>query len=66
MSFIEGVCLVAIGAAMVELHDNQRFGRQGSAFVATLAAAAKPGRAAGDVRFAEIARRRETSESVYR
>ncbi|HVN34742.1 MAG TPA: hypothetical protein VMU96_05740 [Casimicrobiaceae bacterium] len=66
MSFIEGLCLVAIGAAMVELHDNQRFERQGAAFVATPATAAKPVRAAGEVRIPESASSRKISEGGYR
>ena len=39
LSFIEGVCLVAMGVAMVELHDGQRLGRPGIHSGPTLAAA---------------------------
>ncbi len=39
MSVMEGVCLVAIGVAMVELKDGHRFARPG---VAALATTAKP------------------------
>jgi hypothetical protein len=42
VSLIEGLCLVAIGAAMVEIHDNHRFARAGNAPAAGLATAAKP------------------------
>ena len=42
VSLIEGLCLVAIGAAMVEIHDNHRFPRAGNAPAAGLATAAKP------------------------
>jgi hypothetical protein len=41
VSFIEAVCLVVIGVAMVELHDGQRHGRQGMQFAAAPAMAAK-------------------------
>ena len=43
MSVMEGICLVAIGVAMVELKDGHRFARPGiSPDVAALATAAKP------------------------
>jgi len=47
VSFIEGLCLVAIGFAMVELHDSQRAGRAGLQPGAALAMAAKPAAVAG-------------------
>jgi hypothetical protein len=47
VSIIEGLCLVAIGAAMVELHDSQRFARSGFS-PAALATAAKPAAGAGE------------------
>lgn len=48
MSFMEGVCLVAIGVAMVELKDGHRFARPPGIYpgVAALAVAAKPAAAA--------------------
>jgi hypothetical protein len=46
-SFVEGLCLVAIGVAMVELHDGRRIGRPGIRSETTLATAAKPAAAAG-------------------
>ena len=46
LSFVEGVCLVAIGVAMVELQDGHRFARQGISPSATVAVAAKPAAAA--------------------
>jgi len=43
MSIMEGICLVAIGVAMVELKDGHRFARPGiSPGMAALATAAKP------------------------
>ena len=41
VSFVEGLCLVAAGVAMVELHDSQRVARPASEPVAGLATAAK-------------------------
>ena len=49
LSFIEGLCLVAIGATMVELHDSYRSGRSAIRPESALVTAAKPA-AAGDVR----------------
>jgi hypothetical protein len=46
LSFVEGVCLVAIGVAMVELQDGHRFARPGITPGATVAVAAKPAAAA--------------------
>lgn len=43
MSVMEGICLVAIGVAMVELKDGHRFARPGiGTDVTALATAAKP------------------------
>ena len=43
MSVMEGICLVAIGVAMVELKDGHRFARPGiSPGLAALATSAKP------------------------
>jgi len=42
VSFVEAACLVAIGVAMVELHDGNRLRRPGVQSPAALAAAAKP------------------------
>jgi hypothetical protein len=53
LSFIEGVCLVAIGMAMVELHDGQRFSRPGMNSGTTLATGAKPA-AGGLVRLHDV------------
>ena len=48
MSVMEGICLVAIGVAMVELKDGHRFARAGvTPGVAALATAAKPASASG-------------------
>jgi hypothetical protein len=47
LSFIEGVCLVAIGVAMVELQDGHRFERTGNHSGSALATAAKPAAASG-------------------
>ena len=50
-SLIEGLCLVAIGAAVVELHDgNHRFARPVIPSATAPATAAKPTAAAGQVR----------------
>jgi len=40
VNLIEGLCIVAIGFAMVELHDSQRVARPASEPVAGLATAA--------------------------
>jgi len=50
LSLIEGLCLVAIGATMVELHDNHRFARPGFPPAAALTPAAKPAAGAGEAR----------------
>ena len=50
LSFIEAVCLVAIGATVVELHDGHRFGRTAIRPESALATAAKPAVVAGQVR----------------
>jgi hypothetical protein len=47
LSFIEGVCLVAIGVAMVELQDGHRFERTGIHSGSALATATKPAAASG-------------------
>jgi len=50
LTFIEAVCLVAIGATVVELHDGHRFGRTAIRPESALATAAKPAVVAGQVR----------------
>lgn len=48
MSIMEGICLVAIGVAMVELKDGHRFARPGiSPGLAALATSAKPANSGG-------------------
>ena len=49
VGLIEGLCLVAAGVAMVELHDSQRAGRFGNPSVA-VATPAKPAAVATTVR----------------
>ena len=46
LSFIEGLCLVAIGVAMVELQDGHRFARPGTGGEASGATAVKSAAAA--------------------
>ena len=41
LTVIEAICLVAIGVAMVELHDGQRLGRPAVHSAAALATAPK-------------------------
>lgn len=53
LSFLEGLCLVAIGVAMVELQGGQRAGRPEMNAGTALATAAKPAAAAGSVRLHE-------------
>jgi hypothetical protein len=55
LSFIEALCLVAIGATMVELHDTRRFARPGPLDATALATAAKPAAGAAEVRSTETA-----------
>jgi len=55
VNLIEGLCIVAIGFAMVELHDSQRAGRPGSHPGAVLATAAKPAAVARPVRLQDVA-----------
>lgn len=50
LSFVEAVCLVAIGATVVELHDGHRFGRTAIRPESALATAAKPAVVAGQIR----------------
>ena len=64
LSFIEGLCLVAIGATMVELHDSQRLARTGIPPETALATAARPAAAASQVRSKESSQL--TSNAVYR
>jgi len=55
LSLVEALCLVAVGAAMVELHDSRRFARQGTSLTAALAKAAEPATDAGEGRSTETA-----------
>ena len=55
LSFIEALCLVAIGATMVELHDTRRFARPSTPDATALATAAKPAAGAGEARSTEPA-----------
>ena len=50
IGIIEGLCLVAAGVAMVELHDSQRTGRPGTQSGVALATAASPAAVAGTAR----------------
>ena len=54
MSLIEGLCLVAIGAAMVELHDSHRFARPEILPAAALARPAQPAGGAGEARSPDV------------
>ena len=64
LSFIEVLCLAAIGTAMVELHDNHRFMRPGSSPATALATAAKPAADAGGARSPDVVN--AVSTSSYR
>ena len=64
LSFIEGLCLVAIGATMVELHDSHRLARTGIPPETALATAAKPAAAASQGLSMESSKL--ISDAVYR
>ena len=54
ITLIEAVCLVAIGATVVELHDSHRFARTGTLPETAMATAAKPAAAAGQPRSQQV------------